>query len=135
MLLSARPLKDVSDVNSFQHDLQLAWTQGDALDVYFQLIDASLDRPDQGFNPGGRRFCPADGATLSVVLENLDDEKKITRAATQPFEGDSSIWKLTINATDKIRGTPHMRLTLTEGAVVTRGKASMLFRIHSQENI
>ena len=135
MLLSARVLKDVSSVNSFQHDLNLSWTQGDALDVYIQLLDASLDRADQGFNPGGRRFCPAAASTLSVVLENLDDAKKITRMATQPFAGDASIWKLVINASDKIQGTPQMRLTLTEGAKVTRGVAKMLFRVQSQENL
>lgn len=135
MLLSARVLKDVNNVNSFQHDLLLTWMQGDTLDVYLQLIDASLDRADQGFNPGGRRFCPEAGATLQVVLENLDDAKKITRMATQPFPLDASIWKVSIAASDGIKGTPQLRLVLTEGTKVTRGMGKLLFRIQSQENV
>jgi len=128
-------LKDVQNVNSFEADTELNWTEGDTLDIYFQLVDLSLDRPDQGFMPSGRRYVPASGATLSCVLENLDDAKKLTRTATQPFAQDGSIWKLSILATDKVRGTPQLRITLTEGAKVTRGLAKLAIKVWPQTNI
>lgn len=130
MLLNARILIDCQNVNSWEPSTETSWTEGDTVDVYFQLIDASLDRPDQGFNPSGRRYVPGTGATLSCALENIDDAKKITRLATQPFAQDGSIWKLSVLAADTIRGTPQLRLTLTEGSRITRGLAQLGIKIH-----
>lgn len=134
MLLSARMLKDVASVNSFESDTQLSWTEGDVVTIYFQLIDLSLDRSDQGFMPAGRRYVPAAGATLSVVFENIDTAKTLTRVATQPFANDGSVWSISILAADTIRGTPQMRMTLTEGSKVTRGLVKNALKIHSQSN-
>lgn len=134
MLLSARMLKDVAGVNSYEHDTQVSWTEGDTTLLYFQLIDASLDPSNQGFQPPGRRFVPAAGATLQVVLENIDDAKKVTRLATQPFANDGSIWALQVMASDKIRGTPQLRLTLTQSGVVTSGLVKNAIKIHPKSN-
>lgn len=128
-------LKDVANVNVWEPDTSLSWTEGDQLTIYFQLIDASVDKPDQGFNPPGRRYVPANGATLSVTLENIDQAKQLTRFAVQPFAGDNSIWSLSIMSTDAIRGSPQMRLTLTEGAVVTRGLAKCAIQIYPRSNV
>lgn len=135
MLLSALMLKDVQSVNSYEPDTELSWTEGDALDVNFQLIDISLDRGNQGFYPEGRRYVPAVGATLSCVIENIDDAKKVTRQAVQPFANDGSIWRLQILSSDAIRGTPQLRLTLTEGSKVTRGLVRMALKIHPATNL
>jgi hypothetical protein len=135
MHLSARVLKDVQSVNSFEPDTELSWTEGDTLDVHLQLIDVSLDRALQGFQPEGRRYVPTAGATLSCVIENIDDAKKITRLATQPFANDGSIWRLNILSTDVIRGTPQLRLTLTEGTKVTRGLVRLALKIHPRSNL
>jgi hypothetical protein len=110
------------------------WTEGDALTIFFVIVDLSLDKADQGFSPAGRRYVPAAGATLSVTIENIDDNKKVVRTATQPFSQDGSIWSLPILATDSIRGSPQMRLTLTEGAKVTRGIVKNILKIQSQAN-
>lgn len=136
MLLSARPLKDVATVNSFEVDSSVDWTEGDTLTLYFQLIDASLDVSSQGFNPAGRRFCPPATSTLTVTLENIDDARKLVRTASQPFPEDLSIWSIPILVTDKVRGTPQMRLTLTmPGAKVVYGVVKNLFRVQSATNL
>lgn len=135
MLLSALMLKDVQSVNSYEPDTELSWTEGDSLDVYFQLIDASLDRVTQGFWPEGRRYVPDTGATLSCVVENIDDAKKITRQAVQPFPNDGSIWRLNVLSSDTIRGTPQLRLTLTEGTKITRGLVRLALKIHPRSNL
>ncbi len=124
MQLSARPLIDVSGVNSFTITDQIKFSEGDATTIYFQLIDASLDTVGKGFNPAGRRYMPVSGATLSVDVDNIDDAKKITRSATQPYTLDPSIWAVTILSTDDIgAGTISIKLTLTQSGVVTRGVA------------
>lgn len=135
MLLSAQMLKDVQSVNSFEPDSQLSWTEGDVVDIYFRLVDMTLDRADQGFSHPGRRYVPALGATLNVAIENVDDAKKISRLATQPFSNDGSIWKLSMLSTDTIRGTPQMRLTLTEGTKVTRGLVKLALKIHAKSGV
>ncbi len=121
MLLSGRLLNDVASANTYSYTDTARSSEGDATDIYFQLIDASLDRATDGFNPGGRRFMPAAGATLSVTLGFIDDEQKTTRACTQPFPLDPSIWKLALLSTDHLRGSADMLLRLTEGSRVTSG--------------
>lgn len=131
MLLSARFLNDVANVNSFEYAQVGQFTEGEATSIYFQLIDASLDGALKGFAPAGRRYIPATGATLSVVVNSIDDGKKITRVATNPFPDDRSIWKLDFLATDTISGTASLQLTLTEGAVVRKGLVKNGLRIAS----
>lgn len=121
MLLSARFLNAVANVNSFEYANVAEWVAGNALTLYFQLIDDSLDRADQGFKPAGRRYMPPDDSTLTVLFGSVDDAKKVTRTATQPFSNDPSIWAVSILATDPIAGTVPVTLTLTEGAEVKKG--------------
>lgn len=131
MLLSARFLNDVANVNSFEHADVAEFTEGDASSIYFQLIDSSLDKSIDGYIPAGRRYVPAAGATLQVTVESLDDSKEIVRFATQPFAQDGSIWKLDFLTSDKIRGTANLRLKLTESGVVKSGLVKSGLRISS----
>lgn len=116
-------LDNVASVNQFDYADSVMFTQGDQVDVYFQLIDANRDRAQFGFQPAGRRYMPASGATLSVKLDNVDDNVALTRTATQPFPtSDPSIWKVSILNSDAIRGTCALVLTLTQSGVVTKGR-------------
>lgn len=123
MLLSLRILDDVQNVNSFEVVQQAKWTVGDSGTVYFQLVDAAKDREELGFFPGGRRYVPAAGSTLTVTLDNVDDGVKVAnRVATQPFSQDGSVWAFNYTSADTISGTITLRITLTQGGVVTRGE-------------
>jgi hypothetical protein len=136
MILSCRFFKSVVGVNDFSFGgSYVEFSQGNSEAVYFQLIDASKDKAVDGFNPPGRRVAPTSGATLSVVIENIDDAKKITRSATQPFAQDPSIWKLQIYNTDNLKGTYTLRLTLTEGAVITKGKCQAALRVETSQGL
>lgn len=135
MVLSARFLADVGGVNAFAQVRNVEFTAGDTLTVYLQLIDSSKDLAADGFRPGGRRYVPAAGASLAVTINNVDDSKKITRLASQPFAGDSSIWSFTIMATDPIVGTADLRLVLTEGSTVTKGRVDAALRVQSASNL
>lgn len=122
MLLSARFLTDVANVNSFSQAAQLRMGEGEALTVYIQLVDVSKDRAEQGFVPAGRRFVPAAGATLQVQLQNIDGSKVITKNASVAFSGlDRSIWSFTIASTDAVVGTVGLGLILNESGKITKG--------------
>lgn len=112
--MSSRFLLDVNGVNSFEYSAQVEIASGDTQNVYFQLIDASLDRSEQGFNPPGRRYCPAATSTLAVTFVNTDSAKQFVRAATQPFAQDPSIWTVPILGTDPLLGTVNLKIILTE---------------------
>lgn len=124
MLLSCRFLNDVQGVNSFESAAQVEFAAGDSQSLYFQLVDATLDRADQGFNPPGRRYVPPVGSTAQVTLVNVDDAKRVSRAATQPFAQDASIWSMPVLANDQLHGTVNMNLVLTEPSRVLNARFS-----------
>lgn len=132
MRLSCRILADVAGVNQFRVANQCEFTEGDSLTVYIQLFDATTDTD---FVPSGRRYVPAVGATLQVVLNSIDSAKKITRSATLAYpDRDESIWSFTITGTDKVRGTVHLKLTLTEGDTVKTGNVMGALRVSPKES-
>jgi hypothetical protein len=133
MLLACRFLADVANVNSFDGVApSLSMNVGDTQALYFQLVDASVDRKDQGFNPPGRRYIPAASSTVSVTLTNTDTgpdvcvtefggsrinpsaPATVTRGASNPFAQDTSIWKVQLLGTDSLKGTVNVSVTLTE---------------------
>lgn len=109
-----RFLTDVASVNSFEVVPALEIASGDGQTIYFQLIDASLDRAEQGYYPSGRRYVPATGATLKVTLININDDKKIVRVAAQPYASDPSIWSIPILSSDPVAGTASLNFELKE---------------------
>lgn len=137
MLLSVRMLNDVTSVNSYEVVDRASYTVGDTTTIYVQLIDLSKDRPERGYVPGGRRYCPAVGATLTVTIDNIDNAKKITnRVASQPYPTqDPSIWAIPITSTDTAEGTCAVRITLTQGGVVTRGFKEAAIDIYGYEAV
>lgn len=129
MLLSARILNQVTSVNAWQYADQAQWTAGDTVSLFIQLIDLTQDRAVKGYNPAGRRYMPASGATLNLTLANIDQSVQLSRAAVQAYPtSDPSIWRLSVLATDAIKGTCTIQLSLNEGGVITSGsvKAAVL---------
>jgi hypothetical protein len=128
MLLSARLLNNVTDVNHFDSVMAQEMNQGGQTQVYFQLIDLSQDCER---SPRGRRYVPGAGAMLSVIVQHLDNAKKLVKTATQPFPTtDPSIWSFVINSTDtSVRGTVDLVLTLSEGTVVRNCRLQGALRV------
>lgn len=122
MKLSLRLLDDVASVNSMEAVTELSVTSGDPQTVFVQLIDAVRHRDDA--NAPAVRYMPAAGATMSLVFDNIDTAKKVTKVASQPFATDGSVWKvdLTTQDTAKLSGTVSLVFTLTEGTRVVSGR-------------
>lgn len=132
MLLSCRFLVDVGSVNNYEVASSVEINRGDQTTVYIQLVDASVDRKEQGYNPSGRRYVPAAGASVGVTFTNTDTgpsqtisetmgprlnpslPTNFTRAASQPYANDGSIWSIPILGSDPLNGTVNMQVTLTE---------------------
>lgn len=129
MLLSARLLNNVANVNSFDYSTESRFTEGDALTIYLQLVDVNKD---SNLKPAGRRYTPATGSTLQVTVQNLNSAKTLVKTATQPFTGDNSIWSFTVGATDGLKGTYTLQLQLTESSVITRGTVKNALAVESQ---
>ena len=108
-------------MNSFRYATQAEAYEGDAADVYVQLVDASVSDPEYG--PEGRRYIPDAGAILAVTLQSsVEDARLVVRYASQPYATapiDCSIWKIAVTALDALRGTVTMRFELTEGVKKT----------------
>lgn len=117
-MLGCRFMHDVQSVNAYRYTSVVTGQEGDPLNVWFQLVDAELT--DQDYGPVGRRYVPAAGATLLVEIKNVDDDRVISRYASQPYSTDDrSIWRLATTAADALAGTCSLAFTLTEGTVVT----------------
>lgn len=121
MLLSALMLNGLCDINHWEFVQTLETTQGSAPDIYFQLIDASVNKTK---DPLGRRYIAGAGATLQVVIQDIDTAVTVTKYATQPYADDKSIWKISFNpVTDSVAiaglvGTYALKLLLTEPGTV-----------------
>jgi hypothetical protein len=120
MLLSARLLNHYANINQFEQALQLEFTEGDPVTVYLQLVDLTKNKENKPLT--GMRYVPASGSTLSVVIKSVDGTKTLTKTATNPEAGDRSVWSFSLSSTDSVKGTVSLQLTLTEGAVVKRGR-------------
>lgn len=118
MLLSARMLINVADVNTWENSTQLKFSEGDTQTVYIQLIDANKDA---SLKPSGKRYVPPATATLSVTITNIDSTKTVVKTASKPYSGDISIWSFSILPADGIKGTCSLKLQLTDSGVSTYG--------------
>jgi len=125
MKLGIRPLVSVASVNIFSYSQQLELNAGNAATFYFQLFDMDQDKASQGFDPAGKRYIPAAGATLAITFTNIDSAREFTRSATQPFAQDGSIWAVPLLATDPISGTVDIKGVLTESG------ATKSFLVHA----
>src|ERR1035437_2138367 len=114
MMLSGIMIRNAQNVNSFQRANQISLRAGNSGVLYLQLTD--LDQSDA--NDVSLRYMPAAGATLTITVDNISGlNNLINRPASQPYAADTSIWSVTILATDALR-SGNLIGTLTEGATV-----------------
>ena len=131
MLLSAQIL-NLYSVNSYEIAQSAFWTIGDTTSFYLRLVDASLDRPEQGFYPAGRRYVPASGSTLQVKFNAITSTVASTKTAVQPFPTlDPSIWRVDITSTDKFVGSMDLILVLNEAGTIKNGRVPQAINVHN----
>jgi hypothetical protein len=133
MRLSARILDPASTINNLKYLNEAHITPGSTYNLLFQLVDLDTVQPA---NMLGNRYVPILGAVLEVELFSnftgnfLSPNQDLIFSPTQPFALDGSIWSipLSVEKTLHMAGT-NMKLTLTEGANVTVGRAQQVISI------
>lgn len=122
MALSFELLTNVSNVNTFQSATEITFSKGQAIDIYFRLVDT--DKKESAYDTTYLRYLPQGSTTntVKVDLSNIDDAKKISRYASAAYATDTSMWKLSLTAADAVVGTVSMKVTLTE----TSGASSVV---------
>jgi hypothetical protein len=134
MRLSAKILKNVNSVNSWQYVSQSFMQEGQANIMYLQLVDldqsTSISPEKSPANPEYpiRYISSAASITLTALFDSIDSEKKITITATQPFSQDLSIFKLNLSSS-QVPNSGNLLVTLVEDGV------SRSFVIRSAVNI
>jgi len=128
MKLGLAMLDTIPALNSLKYLNQISITQGETVDIYFQLIDQ--DSKDQK-NQWGTRYMPALGATMQVIIKSVNDANTLTKSATMVFPSDDrSIWKvsLTVAETANMAGV-NMQVTLTEGSNIKIASAKNVLSV------
>ncbi|MEM4360415.1 MAG: hypothetical protein QXT45_07805 [Candidatus Bilamarchaeaceae archaeon] len=121
MRLGIKMLDSDSTLNDLKYLNQVDIYPGETVTVMFQLINSQ----------SGHRYIPASGATLSAKMYSVNDANNITKAATNPFADDRSIWSFTLNAieTQKLAGV-NLELTLTEGTNIKKTWGHAVIVVH-----
>ncbi len=120
MRLGIKLLNTSATLNQFRSVDQIRISQGETVDLFFQLVD--LDQ-------GGLRYIPAPGAAVQVQIPRSPEVIAITtnntrqvvdptvnRAAGNPFSEDRSIWMISLIDLDTAQMVSNsLRITLSEG--------------------
>lgn len=118
-LIKARVLQDVNSANSFEYATEHIIFEGGTSTFYFRFFDPTKQLFKNGFVTDYLRYLPNAASTVTVQFNNIDDAVQFTRAATAAFSSDDrSIWQVPILATDNLRGTISLRITLNDNGVI-----------------
>lgn len=114
MRLSAKSLKNVENLNTFQYTNQWIVRQdgnsGEEQSLYFQLVDLDKD---------GIRYMPEVGAVVVVTFPDLDQTVQAVKTAVNPFAEDRSIFRIDLTVLDII-ASGNVKFQITEGSKVKK---------------
>lgn len=120
MRLSAKILKNVTDINHWQYAAQAIVSQGQPNTIYIQLVDLEYSfapEKSEAFPEFPIRYISnATAISVSALFESLVDSEEFEVNATQPFANDRSIWAITIPS-DQLPQSGSLTITVTEDAV------------------
>lgn len=118
MRLGLVMLDNASVLNGLKYLNQVYISPGDTASVFFQIVD--LDSVNQN-NLIGNRYMPISGATMSMIIQSVNDRKTLVLTPTMAFPNDDrSIWTFSLTQYQtSIAAGVNLIATLTEGTKVT----------------
>lgn len=125
MKLSAKFLKNVSNINTFQYVNQWDISEGSANRLYFQIIDKLKDSL--------RFITQATTYSVSVTFLSIDSSSEITKVATQPFADDKSIWYIDLSASE-VPNSGAVKFSITQDSVESKFKVEQAIVVDLLEN-
>lgn len=128
MRLSAKAIKNFSNVNSFDYANEWTVRAGEQNILYFQLVD--LDQADLRYMAGvGVSNQPAG---VTVTFPSIDDLQVINATAVQEAD-DKSIWKVTLNANQK-PNSGNVAFAVFEGSNTRRFNVLQMIAVEYPQN-
>lgn len=136
MRLSAKPIINYCNVNDYTFGNQWIIRAGDPNTLYFQIldIDKAISGNGQGFGifsgitpvgtVAGLRYLLGIGVSnqpygIVVTFPSIDDASVITANAVQADPNDSSIWKVSLSASQRPAGG-NVQFAIQEGSNIRR---------------
>lgn len=123
MRIGAKVLKNVVDINHWQHASQAHLAEGQSNEIYIQLVDydwstKSTAEQSPAFPQYPIRYISS-ATVVSVVAKflSIDDAEEFEITATQPFADDKSIFKFSLTSS-QIPNAGNMVVELTEDAIL-----------------
>lgn len=121
MRLSIKILKNVANVNNWKYSSQASVQEGQANDIYLQLVDldivAGSDKSVALPENPLRYISQGTVVTLTATFPSINTAQEFTVSATQPFADDKSIWKIALTSS-QLPKSGNFKLILTEDAAV-----------------
>ena len=125
MKLSAKFLKNVENVNSFQYVSQWDISEGSAQTLHFQIIDKQKE---------DIRYMPQDAPiTVKVFFLSIDDDQIIEKTAVQSFVDDKSIWKIELLASE-VPNSGAVKFSIDENGVEVKFKVEQAIVVDLLDN-
>lgn len=115
MRLSARPLINYNNVNSFDYANQWMIRAGEPNTLYFQLVDLDHVEGTVALRYVAGVGSPNQPASMAVLFPSIDDMMKIQATATQD-PNDGSIWSVSLSST-QVPKSGNVIFQLVQGAV------------------
>jgi hypothetical protein len=125
MKLSAKFLKNVSNINTFQYTNQWDISEGSANRLYFQIIDKLKE--DLRF------MTQATAYSVSVTFLSIDTNSEITKSAVQAFADDKSIWYIDLSASE-VPNSGAVKFSITQDSVESKFKVEQAIVVDLFEN-
>ena len=104
MRLNAKILKNVVDINHWQHANQAHISENQANKIYIQLVDlewstkSSAEKSSSYLEFPIRYMSEATSIVVKAKFLSIDDSEEFEVTATQPFPDDKSIFKFTLTS-------------------------------------
>jgi hypothetical protein len=109
--LSAKPLKNFQNVNSFSYGTEWTIRLDEPNTLYFQLVD--LDQDALRYIPTGLPV------TMQVVFPAVNPANTITKTAAATSALDGSLWSVSLLASER-PSSGNVQFVLTEGGTTRR---------------
>lgn len=125
MKLSAKFLKNVNNINSFQYANQWDISEGSANRLYFQIVDKLKE--DLRFMTQAVTY------SVSVTFLSIDSNAEITKAAVQAFSDDKSIWYIDL-ASSEVPNSGAVKFSITQDSIESKFKVEQAIVVDLLEN-
>lgn len=122
MKIKAKTLKNVVDINHWQHSPQANISEGQANSIYIQLVDSDWSNkstPEKSFLANEypiRYLSRAAVFEVKARFLSIDDSQEFEIIASQPFADDKSIFKFSLTSA-QIPNAGNFIIVLTEDGI------------------